>query len=88
MIRQQFLHTPAMIRDPGGHGRCPRQQRCRHPLWQGETRMRRTKIVDSANQIHAMLQGQHTARQRPAAARQRCQALAEGRVAAAQCMRY
>lgn len=66
MIRQQFLDTPAMIRDPGGHswhrGACS-----------AETRMRGTEMIPRAAQGHAVLQGGR-------AAGQRCQALAKGRV--------
>src|SRR3954453_13164487 len=50
VIRQQFTHTPAMIRDPGSHRWGGRATGLR------QTRMRRTKIVDRADQIHAMLQ--------------------------------
>src|SRR5712692_1265348 len=42
--------------------------------------MIRTKVVDRANQIHPVLQRLPPTRQCPAAACQRCQALAEGRV--------
>ena len=65
-----------MIRDPGGHRRGGLAPGMR------QTRMRRTKIVDRADQIHAMLQRQRAPRQRPASACQRGQPLSERRVQA------
>src|SRR5687768_11640701 len=63
-----------MIRDPSSHGRR------RHTAVAPQTGVRSTKIVDGTDQVHSMLQRQGTACQRPAAARQRSQALTKGRV--------
>ena len=74
MKRQQFLDGPAMIRDASGH------RRCGPATGMGQTRMRCTEIIDRPDQIHAMLQRQRAARQRPASACQRGQPLTERRV--------
>ena len=76
MIQQQFVHTPAMIRDASGH------RRGGPATSGGQTRMWRAKIIDCTNKIYAVLQRQRTARQRAAAAGQRCQPLTERRVQA------
>jgi hypothetical protein len=73
MIRQPFVYTPAMIRDPGGY--CWRRGAHR-----AETRMRGTKIIHRADQIHPVLYGHRAACQRPTSTRQRCQTLTKGRV--------
>ena len=81
MIRQQVLHTPAMIRDPGGHCWCLRRATPVGPKrGEAETRMQCTKVVDRTNQIHAMLQRQCATCQRPAPACQRGEAFTERRV--------
>jgi len=67
-----------MIRDAGsyrGRSRPPGGRTSR-----AQTLIRRAEVIDSADQVHAMLQGQCAARQRPSSARQRRQAFAEGRV--------
>ena len=73
VIRQQFVHTPAMIRARSGHGR----RRC---VSGTETCMRGTKVIHGANQIHPVLQGHHAACQCPPSTRQRGQAFAERRI--------
>ena len=73
MLRQQRLYTPAMLRAPGGH-------RWRRGTRSAETRMRGTKIIHRADQIHPVLQGYRAACQRPASTCQRGQAFAERRV--------
>src|SRR5215471_21502710 len=71
--RQQFLHRPAMVRDPRRHGR-----RC---LLAGvETFVRRTKVIDRAHHEHPLVQGQGLTGQRPAPARQWREAFPERRV--------
>ena len=78
MKRQQFLDSPAMIRDPGGHGRCPLHTPPIGPrAGAAQTRMIRTAVVDRTDQIHAVPQSRRTARQRSAATGQRRQALTE-----------
>ena len=42
--------------------------------------MRRAEVIDGADQVHPLLQGQRAARQRPASACQRRQALTERRM--------
>ena len=73
MKRQQFVHRPAMIRDPRRHGR-------RRLVYMGQTRMRRAKVIDRAHQEHALVQRHGMAGQRPATARQRSEAFPECRV--------
>jgi hypothetical protein len=81
MKRQQLLDGAAMIGDSGGHGRRPRDSPpADHRCSQAETRVRRTEVVDGADYVHPVLQGQGAARQCPASARQRRQALTECRV--------
>ena len=65
MKRQQFVHGPAMVRDPSGHGR-------RRLLCMGQTLMRRTQVIDGAHHEHPLVQSQGVACQCPAPARQRC----------------
>jgi len=73
MKRQQFLHRPAMVRDPSRHG-----WRC---LLDGvETLVRRTKVRDRAHQKHPLVQCQSLAGQRPAPTRQWREAFPERRV--------
>src|SRR2546427_6302183 len=45
-----------------------------------QTLMRRAEVIDGADQVHPLLQGQRAARQRPASACQRRQALTERRI--------
>src|SRR5215216_5936207 len=73
MKRQQFVQRPAMICDPRRHGR-------RRLLCLGQTRMRRTKVLDRADQEHPLVQRQGLACQRPASTRQRCEVFSECRV--------
>src|SRR5439155_19510092 len=73
MKRPQFPDGPAMIRDASGHGR-------RRDTSVAETRVRCAKVIDRAEQVHAMLQRQCVACERPATARQRCEAFPERRV--------
>ena len=81
MKRHQFLDCPAMIRDPGGHGRCPLHTPPTGPrAGEAQTRMIRTEVVDRTDQIHAGLKGRRTARQRSPSACQRCQPLTKRRV--------
>ena len=70
---QQFVHRPAMVRDPRRHG------------WRGlldgaETLVRRAKVVDRAHHEHPLVQGQGLTGQRPAPTRQRREAFPERRV--------
>ena len=74
MKRQQLPDCPAMVGDASGHG-----GRHRAPAV-AQTRVRCAEVIDGADQIHPVLQGQWSACQRPAAARQHCQALPERRV--------
>jgi hypothetical protein len=71
VIRQQFSHIPPMSGDPGGH--C----RCRRPPAAAKTRVRSTKIIDRADQIHSVLESQWAPRQRPPSPCKRCQPFAE-----------
>src|SRR2546423_6851657 len=73
MKRQEFSDGPDMCCDTSGHGRR------RHPSV-AETRVRCAKVIDRADQVHAMLQRQCVARERPATARQRCEVFPERRV--------
>ena len=73
MKRQQFVHRPAMVRDPRRHG-------WGGLLRMGQTLMRRAKIIDRAYHEHPLVQRQGVTCQRPAAARQRCEAFPERRV--------
>ena len=63
-----------MVGDASGHG----GRHCAPAV--AQTRVRCAEIIDGADQVHPVLQGQRTACQRPAAARQHCQALPERRV--------
>src|SRR5712691_2802376 len=74
VVRQQFSDTPAMIGDASSHCRCGRATGL------GQTRVRCAEVRDRPAQIHAMLQGQRAARERPASARQRRQTLTERRI--------
>jgi len=67
MKRQEFSDGPDMLCDTSGHCRCG------PPTDRRQTCMRGTKIIDRPNQVHAMLQGQRLACQRPPTARQRGQ---------------
>ena len=58
MRGQQFLDTPAMIRDASGH------RRCGLATGMGQTRMRCAESIDRPNQIHSLLQRQRAARER------------------------
>lgn len=81
MKRQQCLDCPSMIRDPGGHGRCPLYIPPTGPrAGEAQTRMIRTEVGDRPAQIQAVPQGRGTARQRSAATGQGRQALTERRV--------
>ena len=81
MKRQQFFDGPAMIRNLGGHGRCPLHRPPTGPrTGEAQARMIRTEVVDRTDQIHAMLQSRCTARQCSAASGQRRQSLTERRV--------
>src|SRR5215510_7072564 len=73
MKRQQFVHRPAMVRDPRRYGR-------RRLLGLGQTLMRRAKIIGCTHQEHPFVQCQGVTGQRPAAACQRREALPECRV--------
>ena len=72
--RQQFPDGPAMIRDASSHRR--RLLATCH----AQTLVRRAEVIDGADQVHPLLQGQRAARQRPASACQRRQALTERRI--------
>src|SRR5712692_9541371 len=74
VIRQQFSDTPAMIGDASSHCRCGLATGL------GQTRVRCAEVIDRPDQIHALLQGQRAARERPASARHRRQTLTERRV--------
>jgi len=74
VIGQQFLHTPAMIRDASGHRRCGLATDL------GQTRMRCAEIIDRTDQIHTMLQRQRAARERATPACQRGQTRTKRRV--------
>jgi hypothetical protein len=63
VIRQQFLNTPAMIRNPGGHSRC----RCTPDA--AQTRVWGTKVIDRTNQLHPVMERQRAPRQRPPSTR-------------------
>ena len=81
MKRQQFFDGPAMIRNLGGHGRCPLHRPPTGPrTGEAQARMIRTEVVDRTDPIHAMLQSRCTARQCSAAPGQRRQSLTERRV--------
>jgi hypothetical protein len=81
VIRQQVWHTPTMICDPGGHGRSLQHAASAGPTHgKAEARMRCTEVGDTPNQIHAVLQRQCAACQRPAPARQRSEAFPKRRV--------
>src|ERR687891_203452 len=83
MKRQQFSNTPAMIGNPGGHRGCALDTRltsCR--LRPSQALMRRAEVIDSANQIHAMLQRAGLPRQGSAPACQRGESLTKRRVEA------
>src|SRR2546422_3955670 len=71
MKLQEFPDRPTMIGDPRGH-RWRLLATCH-----AQTLVRRTEIIDGADQIHPMLQGQCAPCQRAAAAGQRRQALTE-----------
>jgi hypothetical protein len=73
MKRQQFVHRPAMVGDPRGHGR-------RRLLRMGQTRMRRAKVIDRTHQEHPFVQRQGLAGQRPATTHQWREAFPERRV--------
>ena len=70
VIRQQCLHTPALIGDPGGH------RRCRRPPTAAKTRVWRTKLRDRAAPIPSVLERQWTPRPRPPSPGQHGQAFA------------
>src|SRR5712691_3437968 len=72
--RQQFPDSPAMIGDASSHRR--RLLATCHV----QAFMRRAEVRDGADQGHPLLQGQRAARQRPASACQRRQALTERRM--------
>src|SRR5215831_2932047 len=75
MKRQQFADRPAMVGDPRCHGRCPvDRSRASRLGSQAETRVIRAKVIDRTDQVHPVLQRQGLAGQRPAPARQRCEA--------------
>ena len=74
MKRQQFPDGPAMICDASRH------RRRLFATCHAQTLMRRAEVIDGADQVHPMLQGQRAARQRPASARERRQVLAKCRV--------
>ena len=74
VIRQQFAHTPAMIRDPSGHRRGGLAPGIR------QTRMRGTEIIDRPDQVHPMVQRQCAARQCTPSTSQRYQTLTKRRV--------
>lgn len=72
MKRQQLLDRPAMIGNPGCHGRCPLDTRSAgHRGSETQACVIRTEVVDRTDQIHPVPQCQHTARQRSAATGQR-----------------
>jgi hypothetical protein len=73
MKRQQFVHCPAMVGDPSGHGRCCLLHRM-------QTRMRRAKVIDRAHQEHPLVQRQGLACQGPATACQWRKAFPKRRV--------
>ena len=80
MEREQLTHTPAMRGNPGSHSRCAIDSWLAHRRRYAQTLMRRAKVVDCADQIHPVFQRAALAGERPPAARQRGQALAEGGV--------
>ena len=64
-----------MVGDPSCHGRCPvGRYRASRLGSKAETRVICTKIIDRTDQVHPVLQRQGLACQRPATARQRCEA--------------
>ena len=63
-----------MIRDASSHRR--RLLATCH----AQTLVRRAEVIDGADHVHPLLQGQRAARQRPASACQRRQALTERRI--------
>ena len=70
-----------MVSDPSCHGRCPvGRSRASRLGSKAETRVIGTKIIDCTDQVHPVLQCQGVAGQRPAAARQRCEAFPERRI--------
>ena len=71
MKRQQFTHCPTMVGNASSHG-----WRCR-ATGVSQTRVRGTEVIDRADQIHPVLQGQQAAGQCPASAGQRRQAFPE-----------
>src|SRR3989454_12830340 len=73
MKRQQFVHRPAMVGDPGRHGR-------RRLLCMGQTLMRCAKVIHRAHHKHPFVQCQGVTCQRPAPTRQRREAFPERRV--------
>ena len=73
MKRQQFVHCPAMVRDPRRHGR-------RRLLGMGQTFMRRAKVIDRAYHKHPCVQCQGVACQCPAPTRERREAFPKRRV--------
>jgi hypothetical protein len=83
MKRQQFPYTPAMIGDPGGHRRRPRD---RHPtrgrLCPLRALVRCAEVVDGPHQVHAVPQRAGMARQGTAPACQRRQPFAKRRIEA------
>ena len=54
--------------------------RCGLATGLGQTRVRCAEVIDRPDHIHAMLQGQRAARERPASTRQRRQTLTERRI--------
>ena len=73
MKRQQFVHRPAMVRDPRRHGRG-------RLLRRGQTLMGCAEVIDRAYQEHALVQRRRMAGQCPAPACQRREAFSERRV--------
>ena len=80
MEREQLTKTPAMRGNPGSHSRSALDGGLAHRRCYAQTLVRRAKVVDCADQIHPVFQRAALAGQRPPAARQRGQALAEGGV--------
>ncbi len=80
MAGEQFTDTPTMRGNPGSHSRRTIDGRLAHRRRDTQTLVRRAKVVDCADQVHPVLQRAALAGQRPPAARQRGQALAEGGV--------
>ena len=80
MEREQLTNTPAMRRNPGSHSRGAIDSWLAPSCRYAQTLVRRAKVVDYTDQVHPVRQRTALAGERPPAAPQRGQALAEGGV--------